>query len=344
MNVPSLQDAFAVLCLQAADNGRGPVLLGDGVPRARELVAPLLVGDKMPEIYLEFPLTGEPFMDVTLLYGVLPEGVRIDSPLVDGTREAFDLFQQWREQDSRIACGYEVDCGSAGQTAAGMHFQPRAHRELVEPFCEALGEPERAKLYLAQDARMPQGWPLSFFGLFRGRPDYPLRVCGYLNDEEVESCARDPQRLARAFAQAGFEAYDDALLAQAARVLELRGDNVDFQFDVMPDGSLGPTFAFDLRFDEMCAEEVRDTFRSGIARELVAQLQSWGIADGRADLMADLAFTRGIPVTCDDGSVKGYGFSLVPGWLKVRWKDAVLQPAKMYLRASAGLLKERERP
>ena len=329
MNAPTQQDAFAVLCLQAADAGRGPVLLGDSVPRARELVAPFLVGDLMPEIYLEFPLAGEPFMDVTLLYGVLPEGVQIDSPLVEGTREAFGLFQQWRAQDERVACGYELDCGSAGRAAAGMHFQPRSHREFVEPFCEALGEPERARLYLAQDARMPQDWPLSFFGLFRGRPDYPLRVCGYLGDDEVESCSRDPRRIASALSQAGFEAYDDTMLEQAARVLELRGDSVDFQLDVMPDGSLGSTFAFDLRFDEMRAEEARDSFRSGSARGLVEQLQGWGIADERADLMADLAFTRGIPVRGDDGSMRGYGFSLVPGWLKVRWKDGVLQPAKM---------------
>ena len=28
--------------------------------------------------------------------------------------------------------------------------------------------------------------------------------------------------------------------------------------------------------------------------------------------------------------------SLVPGWFKARWRNGVLQPAKMYMKASAG--------
>ena len=44
MRAPTRTDAFQVLLLQAADEGRGPVLFGESLQRAREAVPPFLVG------------------------------------------------------------------------------------------------------------------------------------------------------------------------------------------------------------------------------------------------------------------------------------------------------------
>ena len=336
---PTHADAFAVLCLQAADDGRGPVLLGEGVDRARELARPFLIGARFPETYLELPLTGEPFMDVTLLLEELEPGARVASPLADGTHEALGLYARWLKDYHDISCGYELDCHDSATRSAALHFQPRAHHELVRPFCAALGEPERAELYLAQDARMPHGWPLSFFGLFRGRAQAPLRVCGYLDKEEQQACVRDPERLGRALERAGLGDFGSEPLAQAACVLALAPDYVDFQLDVLPDGSLGDSFAFDVHFDRMRSSEVRAAFADGSARPLVEQLKAWGIADDRVEMMPELTLNRGLPVVRADGSSGVYGFSIAPGWLKVRWRAGVLQPAKMYLRCGAGMVR-----
>ena len=35
-------------------------------------------------------------------------------------------------------------------------------------------------------ARMPEGWSLAFVGVFRGRSGSPLRICGYMSDEEQQ--------------------------------------------------------------------------------------------------------------------------------------------------------------
>lgn len=221
MRVPTHQDAFAVLCLQAKDDGREHVLFGDSMPRVRAVANPFLVGELFPEVYLEFPLAGEPFLDVTLLLDDLAPGTHVDSPLASGSEAALDFYARERANYPNIVCGFELDCAAANVPAAAMHFQPRDNHELVRPFCEALGEPARADLYLAQNARMPSGWPLSFFGLFRGRPGSPLRVCGYFGGEEHGACANDPSRIGRALAQAGFSAFDDVMLGQASRMLSV---------------------------------------------------------------------------------------------------------------------------
>ena len=39
-------------------------------------------------------------------------------------------------------------------------------------------------------ARMPEGWSLAFVGVFRGRPGPPLRICGYMSDEEQSAGIR----------------------------------------------------------------------------------------------------------------------------------------------------------
>ena len=56
MREPTFEQAFQVLLLQAAGEGRGPLLFGDSLERAGEAVLPFLVGESFPDVYLEHPL------------------------------------------------------------------------------------------------------------------------------------------------------------------------------------------------------------------------------------------------------------------------------------------------
>ena len=341
MMVPTHSQAFEVLLLKAADAGRDAALFGGAAHRARDAVPPFLIGERFPEIYLEFPLAGEPFLDVTLLYGDLEDDARIDSPLASGCEDMLSFYARERAEGADVDFGFEIDCADPAPSAAGVHFQPRKHTELVAPLCEAAGSPEKASLYLAQNERMPQGWPLSYFGMFRGRPGSPLRVCGYLERGEKRVCAADPAHLGRALGQAGFSAFDEAVLAQAAHVLELAPAGVEFQLDALADGSLGDMFAIGLHFDSLPSADVRRSFASGAGAAIMAQLREWGIADERVGHVGEMTFTRGMHIHSDDGSSVPFGFSLIPAWLKVRWRNGILEPAKLYMNASAGPLKSR---
>ena len=338
MKAPSNADSFQVLLLQAADDGRGPVLFGDGYARVRDAVPPFLIGAKFPDVYLEHPLAGKPFLDVTMLYRGLERGMRVMSPAAGEHGALLDWYVEAHESHGDIAWGFELDTSKETLPMAAVHFQPRAHVELVRPFCVVLGKPECADLYLDMAARMPDGWPLSFFGMFRGRADAPMRVCGYLDRVEASNCVEDPRHLATVFDAIGFSAYDDAALAQASAIMGAAPGTVDFQFDVYPDGSLGEAFAIDVQFGIEQPEAVRETFRSGAGAHVMGLLEEWGAADGRWRLGAQAAFARALPVELEGGEPGSFAFTLMPQWAKVRWTNGKLQPAKLYHLARAGLI------
>ena len=339
MRIPSHADAFEVLLLQAGDEGRGTTLFGESFSRARTAVRPFLTGDAFPDVYLEFPLKGDPFLDVTVLYDGRSVPTRADSAALAGAGAAIEWFAEASPRYDDICFGFELDTSKEELPRAAVHFQPREHTELVRPFCEALGEPWRADLYLALDERMPTGWPLAFFGMFRGRPGAPLRVCGYLGADEKLACAKDPSRLARVFDGIGFTAYDDPLLNQAAKLMAAAPSDLDFQFDVYPDGRLGTVFAFDVRFDARQPAAVREAFGNGPVADVMSLLEAWGAADRRWRLAADTAFASALPVELDGGRQARFAFTLMPQWVKVRWSDGMLQPSKLYLLANAGPIK-----
>ena len=331
-------DAFQVLLLQAADEGRGPVLFGASLARARELVPPFLVGERFPDVYLEHPLLDEPFIDVTVLFGELAVGTRVESHAAGDHGAMLDFYARARSEHEGVSCGFELDVKKETLPTAAIHFQPRRHVELVKPFCEAAGEHERAELYLNQAARMPEGWALSFFGVFRGRPASPLRVCGYLDSAEKEACCEDASRLAAAFDAIGFTAYDEAMLEQVSALMAAAPSTVDFQFDVFPDGTLGETFAIDIQFGIEQPEAVLRTFTQGPGARVFNMLEEWNVADGRWKQAIRSAFARAIPVELDDGSLGRFAFTLMPQWAKARWTGGVLQPSKLYHLARATLL------
>ena len=338
MRAPTFADSFQVLLLQAADDGRGPLLFGESVERAREEVPPFLLGKSFPSVYLEHPLLGSPFLDVTVLLNELEPGTRVDSPAAGEHAAMLDWFAGVRAAHREVSCGFELDTKEASLPEAAIHFQPRTHTELVEPFCEAVGEPDRARLYLDLVERMPAGWPLSFFGMFRGRKAAPLRVCGYLDFSEKRFCSEDPSHLAEVFGTIGFAAYDRAMLQQVSTLMATAPGQIDFQFDVYPDGSLGSTFAIDMQFDIDQPGAVRAKFEDGAGSRVMRILEEYGAADRRWECAIESVFARAIPVETETGELGKFAFTLMPQWVKARWTDGALQPAKLYHLAHAGLV------
>ena len=338
MREPTFEQAYQVLLLQAAGEGRGPLLFGDSLERAGEAVLPFLVGESFPDVYLEHPLLGDPFLDVTVLFGPVEPGTRIESPAAGDHAAMLDWFARARGLNDAISFGFEVDTKEERLPVSAVHFQPRVYTELVRPFCEAAGEPQAAELYLALAERMPKSWPLSFFGMFRGRPCAPLRVCGYLAPREREECAVDPDHLAAAFDTVGFSAYNDAMLSQVSALMAAAPGCVDFQFDVYPDGSIGHTFAIDVQFGVEQPKAVWASFDHGPGWGVMNLLEQWGAADSRWKASVQAAFARALPIETAVGERGLYAFSIMPQWVKARWINGLLQPAKLYHLAHSGLL------
>jgi hypothetical protein len=112
--------------------------------------------------------------------------------------------------------------------------------------------------------------------------------------------------------------------------------SVDFQFDVMPDGTLGDVFGLSLLFNEAKPREARVCMEGGYGGQICRTLQEWGLADERWGLIAGAAFARHVPFDREDGSRGRFALCCILNYAKVKFAGAVAQPAKFYLTMCAG--------
>lgn len=114
-----------------------------------------MIGERFPSVYLEFPLAGDPFLDVTVLYGVKVDPTAYaEAQEVTDCAALFDWFSGICVDCPEVGFGFELDTGKGELPAPAVHFQPRRHTELVEPFFLLIGEQRYAALYLDLAKRM----------------------------------------------------------------------------------------------------------------------------------------------------------------------------------------------
>ena len=331
---PEQMTAFEALYSMAASNGRGEALFGDSFWPVRSIYKRTLIGDGYPSAYLEFPLLGEPGVDLLSVYESVMPGSRFAEGAGFGYQAMFDWFSE-NCSENEASCGIELDASVGETERAGVYLQFRKHVDLVAPFLDSVGEGARAESYRAVFDRMPEGWPPAYVGLFPGREGTPLRIGGYLGNAAQKACVADPTFLAAQFDQIGFSAYDDAMLSKCSTFMSL-APSIDFQFDIMPDGRLRDVFGLSLSFNEAKPRQASECMEDGYGAQICNLLQEWGLADERWKLIADAAFAVHVPFDREDGTQGRFALCCLFNYAKVKFIGAVAQPAKFYLRLHAG--------
>ena len=337
MRRPTQTEAFEALYTIAARDGREAALFGNSFAPARLAFERSLIGGGYPAVYLEFPLLGEPCFDLLSVYDRVEPGARFAPGAGFGRQPMFDWFEGICDTDGNVSCGLELDTSVGEIERAGVYLQQRRHTELVAPFLASVGEADRAAAYLCVLERTPDGWPPSYVGLFPGREGTPMRIGGYMGRPEATRCAESPELLGKRFRQIGFEAFDQPMLERCAEFMRL-APSVDFQFDIMPDGSLGDTFGLSLSFNEARPREAKAFMETGNGARLMQTLQGWGLADDRWKLIAGAAFARHVPIERDDGTQGRFALCVRFNYAKVKFRACEPQPAKFYLACVAGEL------
>ena len=332
---PSQMTVFDALYSIAAADGRGEVLFGESFDIARGAFERTLIGDDYPAVYIEFPLLGSPGFDLLSVHASVRPGSRFAPGAGFGYQAMFDWFSGVSDQGVNASCGIEFDTSVGEAERPGVYLQYRKHADLIAPFLKSIGEEARTESFLAVTNRMPEGWPAAYVGLFPGRAGTPLRVGGYLGSDVQKACAADPALLGAHFDQIGFSSYNDEMLARCGELLSL-APSVDFQFDIMPDGTLGDVFGLSLSFNESMPREARVCMESGYGARICRTLQEWGLADDRWKLIAGAAFARHVPFEREDGSEGRFALCCLFNYAKVKFAGGVAQPSKFYLRMSAG--------
>lgn len=328
MQKPDQLTVFHALYSIAAKDGREEALFGNSINLAGPIYEKSLIGSDYPSAYLEFPLLGEPRFDLLTVHSHVDPGSTFAPGAGFGYQAMYDWFSTIGLEN--VSVGIELDCGSGETERAGVYLQQRTHAELVAPFLESVGEGARAASYEAACARMPKGWPPSYIGLFPGRAGSPMRIGGYMSARTRRACANDPSELARAFDKIGFSVYDEPMLTRCAEFIS-KAPSVDFQFDIMEDGSLGSTFGLSLSFNETKPREAHACMESGYGASIMRTLQGWGLADERWKLIADAAFARHVSFEREDGTEGRLALCVLFNYAKVKFTNAKPQPAKFYL-------------
>ncbi len=320
---------------QTLERKTRPPFHGDSFGIARGAYERTLIGDGYPAAYLEFPLLGSPGFDLLSVHSAVRPGSRFASGVGFGYQAMFDWFSGICERGVNASCGIELDTSVGEIERAGVYLQYRKHTDLIAPFLKSIGEEARTESFLAVVNRMPEGWPPAYVGLFPGRAGTPLRVGGYLGGAIQKACAADPALLVAQFDRIGFTAYDGEMLSRCGALLPL-APSVDFQFDIMPDGTLSDVFGLSLSFNETRPREARVCMESGYGARIRRTLQEWGLADERWRLIAGAVFARHVPFIREDGFEGRFALCCMLNYAKVKFAGAVAQPAKFYLALSAG--------
>ena len=90
-------------------------------------------------------------------------------------------------------------------------------------------------------------------------------------------------------------------------------------------------------------QEMKASSDSGCFARMMNLLESWGAADSRWRLAADMTLTRGLPAEDENGNLCLFAMLVQLDWVKARWRAAVLQNAKCYCRAWAGVSRQNRR-
>ena len=323
-------DIFEIMCLRIQKSLDVSALFGDSFERVKQAVPPFLVGKRFPEMYLEFPLKGKPFLDVSVLYSELEPGIAINSEYAGECIQMLDTFSSMCKKNPDICCGFELDTSDPVPAPAAVHFEHYMHTDLVIPFCESLGQRSYGELYLKAFRRLDPVWPPSFFGMFRGRSDAPLRICGYMAQKEKMLIIDDPGYMDHFFNTIGFNAYDKTMIDQIREVISIAPLGIDYQIDIYEDETVGEIFSLDISLVETAADAVRRSLSDGESAKVIDFLIQNGIADTRVAALYDIATSIAVPEQITDGKTAARSVIIKPAWIKIRWKAGILQNSKCY--------------
>ena len=281
---------YDIIYSLAANDGREDKLFGNCAKLARDCFARSMTCDTFPEIWFEIPLAGDPWFDLHLLTSreALGPDSRFDATNTGGHPDAFAWFAR-QNGVRQLALSWDV---SAGDITAPAIQVLMSHNDpgISCGFLQANGRDDLQDAYRAFVGRIPQGWFACYTGVFPGRQHDFVRVECVVDEDLQQGYAKDASLLENHLRQAGVREFGDTLI-ERCQELARSPFHLEFQFDVISDGSTGPTLGASVRFAAPPGEGDWPFFDpSQQAGELMNQVEEWELADERWRLLASTTF------------------------------------------------------
>ncbi len=318
---------YDIIYALAAKDGRESALFGTCAPVAKEAFCRSLVGDTFPELWFELPLAGDPWFDLhSLVSHADIAGTNVRYAGHEGRYDdALTWFASCEEGVRQLAMSYDVSSGDIDCPAVQLLVDRRGS-DVVGGFLGAVGRPEALDAWRTFCRNMPDSWYACYTGVFPGRVQRAfapfLRMECIVNAAMRHEYVRNGPALAGHLRDVGGFWANDTLVVQCQQLVTSPFP-FEFQFDVQEDGSAGPTLGASVRFH---TADWMDAGARGSMAQLMDRVSSWGLADDRWRLLADMVYAK--RVTLDDKAVSLYCY---PAFLKLRWRDGAPLDAKAYL-------------
>ena len=328
--------AYRVLCANGGEGlfGNGSVRLDvsgeEGRPDNAELALSAFlscaVGDAMPTLYFEVPLSGEPRFDLQVCIDrtSLPEGARLPEGAPSHLQGAVDWLLKDGNGCTGVDFAFDLHTGDVPSPQV-IAFTDGCETCDLESFFECAGDAGAASRYEAAQLRAPQGWHPWYTGLIPQRLGRPVRLDYFVADDKAAQYARDIGLLAADLRQMGYRA-SDLELARCADLLA-HPFRLNIQLDVLEDGSVGPVLGYNASFGGLSAPEARASATDGAISRIMRLVEGWGLADERWRLLAGRCIACKLPLP--DGRV--VMVHSAPTFLKVRMTPEGLVDAKVYI-------------
>lgn len=329
---------YKILYALVAKDGREEALFGNCSPLAEEAFSRSLVSGAFPELWFELPLAGQPWFDLHALVSHTDvEGLSADDlaasyvGLGDVYADGLSWFANQPYGVRQLALSYDVSRGDIDNPAIQLLVSNR-NLAVSTGFLNAIGRGDAASAYRSFIERIPEEWFACYSGSFPGRTSDSLssgvRVECIVGSEVQPLYASDPSLLVAHFEQVGLPCISDMLI-ECCHALADTPFELEFQFDVTPDGFAGDTVGASLRFACPPGTESHKPFDvDGPAGDLMRQVEEWDLADGRWRELEHVKFAK-------KAEWEGRAETLFchPAFLKLRWRNGEPVDAKTYLMA-----------
>lgn len=323
----------------AVDEGCEPILFGDCAPLAHEALVRSLIGDGFSFVWFEIPLLGDARFDLHVAYSreCLESG-----PFFPGAGNGYDELFQWYAQDETggrgLAFAYDVSEGTIDHPAVHVNVG-QAPLNDVDRFFELTGCDNAAARYRAFVGRLPKEWSVWYMGVHPGRPGAPVRVDCTVEPQRRRAYATDLLLLEKDLRACGFSASLDTLPNLASALLA-SPFMLELQFDVLQDGTVGPTLGLSAALGMRSAARMRSLFDEGAPiANLMARVEQLGLADSRWQSVRDAMYSL-VLTDSNIGSLRAV--YCLPTFVKLRMRDGRALDAKFYLQAGCAYNGERE--
>lgn len=331
--------AFDALVGLAYKHGGESALLGDSIELATKAYRKSLIGNAFPHFWMEVPLIGTPGFDLHVYYDRKQVSPNDSFAPNDGfgMQGLFDWY--FGKEKGGVGVGFAHDLrGGQIQTGIYVNFNHNPLHDMPG-FFASIGAQDHLSCTEMLLSRLPSAWLPWYVGLFPERLESGVRVGSFVTTGRQREYASDQTALAADLASVGFEAFDDAMLEHICALAALPFE-LELQLDATYEGT-GSTLSVDLVLKAKSADSMHGTFLSGTPyANACNMLESWHAADERWHHIAGASLSRLVPLGQKNGRA-ALALTSSPAFIKTKWTNTLIQPAKVYMDCSTKLLVRR---